>query len=177
MEDRADCSDHFVDGGQVVIDPRDTCLPAWFSFPWTYCRHVQLRALINRNVFGKSHAGILMASQALDWDSKHQSLGINPPITESYSHQELRTLQAVPGGGAVTQVFNYGDLPCPPVGIAAQLSPDAAYNPVLVAPFIFIHDIDNSNLTLDCNIRAIHDPAKPIAYVTSITLHEFGPPS
>ncbi|MDI1493213.1 MAG: hypothetical protein OHK93_005001 [Ramalina farinacea] len=87
----------------------------------------------------------------------------------------LSTLQAVPSASPVTQVFNFGDLPCPPEGIAQQLDPGAAYNPVLIAPFAIMHPVDDSNITLKCGVGDVRDPSRPVVRVNSITGPRVGP--
>ena len=93
----------------------------------------------------------------------------NHPTTETYTPGQLSTLQALAGGQHTQQVFNFGDLPCPPQGIADQLEPGAPYYPVLVAPFDYYHTIDNSNMQLKCNISALRDPPGAAASVQEIT--------
>ncbi|MDI1488659.1 MAG: hypothetical protein OHK93_007934 [Ramalina farinacea] len=102
--------------------------------------------------------------------------GLRPPTTESYPPDALQTLQANPPGAPLTQVFNYADLPCPPPGIADQLDPGAAYNPVLVPPFSIVHRIENTNDTLDCNVNAIKDPPNWVVGVNGINGPSVGPP-
>jgi hypothetical protein len=77
--------------------------------------------------------------------------------TRSYATDELSTLQKLPNATTTPQVFNFGDLPCPPPGIQYLLEPGSAYAPILHPPFDLKEDFVNSSYS-DCDMAPIKDP-------------------
>lgn len=85
-----------------------------------------------------------------------QSGGVNGRSTSRYSPGQLSTIHPVPTGKPEPRGFNFGDIPCPPKEIQAQLDPGALYSPVVILDSGVL--MEHKGKIVQCDSYAILDP-------------------
>lgn len=97
---------------------------------------------------------------ATKYDGCGVSLGNFGPITQSFAPDALSTVQPVPSGTPIPQVFDFQDVPCPPPRIQDQLEPGRLYRPVLAPPVDqLLSSLENASISVaHCQFDMIVDP-------------------
>ena len=104
-------------------------------------------------------------------------MGDEPPETISLKSDHVHTLEYRTNGPPATSTMNFGDLPCPPSGVAHMYKQGDPYFPIL-APWYgagIEHTVLNQTISHDeCVVAAIRDPPVRAIRVGHVTGRRHG---